>query len=148
MKKEAIQKIRMDIVSDGESALSLMLDKDGTIYRQGNGSLPVDSFAVNSESDAMVFSQIIDNIDERAFEHAGVYDHPDKQGIPVQISLALLDSEGETLFFEFKYGTETENVGDLLPYIDKLISMAVELTDYWYYLEKKKHSFETADPEA
>lgn len=140
MKKDSIQKIRMDIVSDGKSALSMLLDKDGTIYRQGTGALPVDEFAVTSDSDGAVFKQILDSLDERSFEFAGVYDHPDKSGLPVQISMALLDDADNTVYFEFKYGSETEDVGELLPYIDSVVMRAIELTNYWYSMEKIKDS--------
>lgn len=148
MKKESINKIRMDIISNEESVLSLLLDKSGTLYRQGHGALPVEEFAVTSESDGTVFKQVLDTLDERAFEHAGVYDHPDKSGVPVQVVLALLDDEDNTVYFEFKYGTETADVGDLLPYVDKVISNAIELTNYWYYLEKDKGNTASTDAES
>jgi len=145
MNKDAIQKVRMDIVSGEQSALSLRLDRDGQIYRQGNGNLPVDAFAVESESDGSVFTQVLEAIDPQAFDHAGVYDHPDKRGVPIQVSLALLDTAGNTVYFEFRYGTETEAVGELLPYIDKLIADTIALTDYWYYLERNRHQGGDAD---
>jgi hypothetical protein len=139
MKLSEVQKIRIDVVSEDKSALYLLMDRDGMISRQGTGNLPVEEFTVTSESDGSVFSQMMEVLDERAFEHAGVYDHPDKKGIPVVISIAFLDSQDESTFFEFRFGTENEDVGELLPYFDKFISQAIQLTDYWYQLEMDKH---------
>ena len=40
MKKQDIQKFRIDIVTGGVSALSMMICRDGTLGRQGSGKLP------------------------------------------------------------------------------------------------------------
>jgi hypothetical protein len=142
MKLSEVQKLRIDVVSEDKSALYLLLERDGMISRQGTGQLPVEEFTVTSESDGSVFKQLMDDLDEQVFEHVGVYDHPDKKGIPVVISIAFLDTADESAFFEFRFGTENEDVGELLPYFDKFISHAIHLTDYWYQLEKQKHSQE------
>ena len=47
MTKDEVQKIRFDIEADGQSALSLMLCRDGTIGRQGNGNLPAEKTSVS-----------------------------------------------------------------------------------------------------
>lgn len=139
MKKDEIEKIRIDVMSGEVSALYMLLDQEGMISRQGTGQLPADEFSVTSESDGSVFKQLIEVLDDRAFEHAGVYDHPDKQGLPVTVSVAFLDSQGQSNFFEFRFGTKNEDVGELLPFFDKYISHAIALTDHWYYQEKEKH---------
>lgn len=134
-----VQKLRIDVVSEDKSALYLMIDRDGMISRQGTGTLPVEEFTVTSESDGSVFTQLMEDLDERMFEHAGVYEHPDKKGTPVVISVAFLDAADETAFFEFRFGTENQDVGELLPFFDKFISHAIQLTDYWYHQEREKH---------
>ncbi|MBD3669758.1 MAG: hypothetical protein HUJ29_03210 [Gammaproteobacteria bacterium] len=139
MQKNEIGKIRVDVISEDISALYMLLDNEGMISRQGTGQLPADEFSVTSESDGSVFKQLIEVLDDRVFEHAGVYDHPDKQGIPVTVSVAFLDGQDNAEFFEFRFGTKNEDVGELLPFFDKYISHAIQLTDYWYYQEKEKH---------
>ncbi|MCW8888639.1 MAG: hypothetical protein OQK25_06210 [Gammaproteobacteria bacterium] len=138
MKKQDIQRLRIDIISNDESALSILMDREGRISRQGNGVLPSDGFEVMSENDGSIFSALIDAIDEKVFEHAGLYDHPNKVGQPITYSVAFLEEgdEKEVTAFEFRLGTETENVGELLPYFDQFISKAVLATNNWYEREK------------
>ncbi len=137
MKKDEIEKIRIDIISNEQSALSMLMDREGRISRQGSGVLPADSFAVESKNDGSIFAALIDALDEQVFEHAGLYDHPNKLGVPITYSLAFLgDSPENVAAFEFRLGTETKDVGELLPYIDQIISKAVMATNAWYEAEK------------
>lgn len=138
MKKNDIQKLRIDIVCDDKSALSLLMDREGRVSRQGSGSMPADEFSVMSEGDGSIFSALVDALDDQVFEHAGVYDHPDKAGLPITYSIAFLGEEPDVAVFEFRLGTETKDVGDLLPYFDQLISNAVMATNEWYKAEKGK----------
>ncbi len=136
MNKQDIQKIRIDIVSDDQSVLSMLFDKEGTISRQGNGTIPADPFAVMSQNDGSIFAKLIDQIDERVFAHAGVYDHPDKSGQAINYSVAMQAEDETVTFFEFRLGTQTKDVGELLPYFDQYISSAVLMTNEWYDKEK------------
>lgn len=138
MKKTDIQKLRIDIVCDDKSALSLLMDKAGRVSRQGTGALPADDFSVMSEGDGSIFAALIDALDDQVFEHAGVYDHPDKSGLPITYSVAFLGEEPDVAIFEFRLGTETGEVGELLPYFDQFISKAVMATNDWYVAEKTK----------
>jgi hypothetical protein len=137
MKKSDIQKLRIDIVCDGKSALSLLMDREGRVSRQGSGELPADDFAVMSEGDGSIFAALVDALDEQVFDHAGVYDHPDKSGLPITYSVAFLgNGPDEVAVFEFRLGTETKDVGELLPYFSPVISKAVMATNDWYAAEK------------
>lgn len=136
MNKSDIQKIRIDIICQEQSALSMLLDKEGKVSRQGNGKMPPDEFAVMSDNDGSIFDKLVDAVDERAFEHAAVYDHPDKSGLPITYSVAFLDNKDNVAAFEFRLGTETKEVGELLPYFDQFISNAVLMTQEWYDSEK------------
>lgn len=137
MKKEAIQKLRIDILCEGKSALCMLMDRAGRVSRQGSGALPADPFAVMSEGDGSIFAALIGMLDEQVFAHAGVYDHPDKSGLPITYSVAFLgSSDDEVVAFEFRLGTRTADVGELLPYFDQFISKAVMATDEWYAREK------------
>lgn len=138
MKKSDIHKLRIDIVCDDKSALSLLMDREGRVSRQGSGAMPADDFSVMSEGDGSIFAALIDALDEQVFEHAGVYDHPDKPGLPITYSIAFLGEDTEVTVFEFRMGTETKDVGELLPYFDQFISNAVMATNEWYQAEKSK----------
>jgi hypothetical protein len=138
MKKSDIQQFRIDILSENQSALSMMLARDGNIARQGNGSLPADSSSVTGTDGGSIFSNLIAMLDENIFPHAGVYDHPNKIGTPITYSVAFLGNDQETKVFEFRFGTETSDVGELLPFFDGFISQAVALSNSWYLQEKMK----------
>ena len=138
MNKTQIQKIRIDIISNEQSVLFMLLDRDGRISRQGTGILPADEFAVMSENDGSIFSALVDALDEKVFAHAGVYDHPNKVGVPITYSVAFLGEDPDVAVFEFRVGTETEDVGELLPYFDQFISKTVMATNPWYEAEKAR----------
>ncbi len=112
------------------------MDKEGRVSRQGSGNLPADDFAVMSEGDSSIFAAMVDALDEQVFDHTGVYDHPDKSGLPIIYSVAFQTSEQDVAVFEFRLGTETPDVGELLPYFSQFISKAVTATDEWYKAEK------------
>ncbi len=138
MKISEIEKVRIDIQSEGVSALSLMISRIGEMMRQGSGNFPADEFVADGDIDPNIFSQLIEDLDEKIFPHAAVYDHPEKLGQPLTYSIAFLDKQDRTLVFEFRFGTETKDVGDLLPYFETFISKALILTNDWYQLEKKE----------
>jgi hypothetical protein len=73
MNKADIQKFRIDILSGQDSALSMLLSRDGTIARQGNGTLPADKTSVQSASDGTAFNTLIGLLDERVFPHMDLY---------------------------------------------------------------------------
>lgn len=132
MLKSDIQKIRIDIRSDDQSALSLMLCRDGTVGRQGDGSLPPHKTSVLGVTDGTAFRQVMELLDETIFARQGVYDLPDKQGLPINYSIAFLGEKPNVAVFEFRLGLENGNVGDLLPYFDGLIKKAIASTEAWY----------------
>lgn len=138
MKLSDIEKIRIDVQSEGISALSLMISRIGEMMRQGNGNFPPNDFIACSDIDPNIFLQLIEGFDEEVFKHASVYDHPEKAGQPITYSIAFLDKDENSLAFEFRFGTETVNVGELLPYFENFISKALLLTNDWYELEQKE----------
>lgn len=138
MLKADIEKFRIDLLSNEQSALSLLICRDGTLGRQGNGVLPADTASVMGKSDGQIFSTLISLLDEQVLPYADVYDHPNKAGIPITCSVVFQGKETEVAIFEFRFGSETPDVGELLPYFDSFIAQAVALTDSWYEYEKVK----------
>jgi len=140
MKKQDIQKFRIDIISGDTSALSLMIGRDGTLGRQGNGKLPADDVSVLGSNDGSIYDALVAMLDEKIFPHADVYDHPHKIGLPITYSIVFLGRGQDAAIFEFRFGSETTDVGELLPYFDWFISQAIALTNEWYAEEKSKIS--------
>jgi hypothetical protein len=140
MLKTDIQKLRIDIKSGQESALSLLISRDGVIGRQGSGVLPADPVLVQGKTDGNTFTALLDLLDEQVFPHADVYDHPNKLGIPITCSIVFQGQGTEVVIFEFRFGSETPDVGELLPYFDSFIGQALGLTEAWYTQEKNRLS--------
>lgn len=138
MTKTEVQKFRIDIMCDSKSVLSLLMDKDGRVSRQGSGEMPADDFAVMSQGDGSIFAALVEALDDQVFGYSGVYDHPDKSGLPITYSVAFLGTGDDVAVFEFRLGTETRDVGELLPYVSQFISKAVMATDEWYKAEKAR----------
>ena len=138
MKKSEIQKIRIDIHSNKQSALSILMDKQGMIKRQGNGVLPIEKAEIIASTDGTMFSQIVALVDENIMPFASLYDHPNKQGIPLTISVVFMKSENDVKAFEFRLGSETTDVGDLFPFFDQFIAQAVKITQHCYDTEKSR----------
>lgn len=132
MTKKDIEQIRIDIELGGQSALSMMLHKDGSIGRSGNGSLPRVGKAVLGQMDKSLFAGLIDGFEERVLAHPGLYDLPEKRGTPLVYRVAFLGPRPQVAVFEFRLGQENRDVGGLLPYFDAFCSRAVALTDEWY----------------
>lgn len=132
MDKSNIQKIKVDINADGESALSIMLCKDGTVGRQGNGNLPAHNTSIMGMIDSTVFQKTIEQLDEDVFPHHGLYDHPNKIGIPINYKISFQGSEPHVKSFEFRLGMDNKDVGNLLPYFDQFIQLVVAQTESWY----------------
>ncbi len=140
MKKSDIEKIRIDIQSEGTSSLSFMISRAGDMMRQGNGSFPINEYVACSDIDPNIFLQLIEDLDDEVFKVAAVYDHPDKSGQPITYSIAFQDKEEKDLIFEFRFGTETPDTGELLPYFEAFISKALVLTNDWYQLEEQEEN--------
>ena len=138
MKISDIEKIRIDIQSEGISALSLMISRVGDMMRQGNGNFPANDYVACSDIDPNIFTQLTENLDEEVFKFAAVYDHPDKAGQPITYSIAFQDKDENHTVFEFRFGTETDSTGELLPYFESFIAKALLLTNDWYALEEKE----------
>ena len=87
-------------------------------------------------ADPKWFSDLLASIDERVFARAGIYDLPDKSGLPVTYKIAFLSGPASNRSmvygFGFKTGSEARADDSLLPYFDSLIGRAVGLTESWY----------------
>lgn len=130
--KADIEKIRLKITSGEQSLLDMNISKDGMLARQGNGQFPVASVSVVGQTPDDLFEELVDSLADNVFEYANVYDHPDKSGIPITYSVVFIGAKPKIKVFEFRVGSETKDVGKLLPYFDNFIVNAVKKTEAWY----------------
>ena len=132
MNKDDIDQIRIEIECGGESALSMMLHRDGTVGRSGNGSLPRDGIAVLGVIDNQAFNILLDSLDERVFQHTGGYELKNIIGTPVMYGIAFLQKDNPLATFEFRMGLDNQDAGGLVAYFDGFIQHAVALTNEWH----------------
>ena len=136
MNRNEIEEIRIEIEADGENVLSMQLCRDGTLGRRGSGQIPALPVVLLGMSDGNSFLQLVEGLDERVFAHAGVYDLPNKEGIPVIYTVVFLGgsaSQRSVLAgFRFITGSESRVSNSLLPYFDRFAAQAVALTEQWY----------------
>ena len=131
VRKGEIFGISVHVLTAGQSALTLIINKDGSLHRQGNGAIPPLNVTVLGMTDGSYFREAIDRLDERLLDLGGVYDHPDKSGVPVEYEIAFAGERGVRTF-RFSLGTMTRSVGDVFPRLDAFVSKLVEMTDEWY----------------
>lgn len=136
--KSDVEQIRINITSGEDSLLDMKLTKDGMIGRQGSGQFPAEKTAVVGQTNGEIFNALVESLSEDVFAYANVYDHPDKSGIPITYSVVFLGKKPKIRAFEFRVGSETQNVGKLLPYFDSFIMNAVNKTEEWYSESKEK----------
>lgn len=136
MTADEIEEIRIEIEAGGECALSMQLCRDGTVGRRGSGQVPAIPIAVFGIASPSWFLQLVDELDERVFARAGVYDLPDKKGLPVTYTVAFLGGKATSRSvlhgFRFITGSESSAGNSLLPYFDNFVGKAVQLTEQWY----------------
>jgi hypothetical protein len=137
MTKNEIREIHVQVKSNGEFALALMACADGSLRRQGSGQVPQTQPVVMGMTDGRYFREIMSHVNEGAFPHAGVYDYPDKAGLPIEYLLVLSgaqakDGDRPTVGFRVSLGTETKGVDTLVKYLDAFATKAVEITKPWY----------------
>jgi hypothetical protein len=136
--KNEIENVLISIKSNDEILLNIKLSKDGFIGRQGNGDFPAINISTIVQTDGEIFKSLVSSLDDQVFNLANIYDHPDKSGIPITYTITFVGQKPDYKNFGFRVGTETKNVGDLLPYFEKFIVLTVKLTDAIYSQSREK----------
>lgn len=137
LNKEKINQIRIDFVYNNQHLFSLLADRDGTLNRFGNNTPPIDKRPVIGMTDGNCFKYLLNEFDETLFPLANIYDHPNKSGIPIKLTVAFIVQESTIKVFEFRYGSLTEDLGELLPYLTAYLNKSVEYTNDWYFTNIK-----------
>ena len=119
---------------DDESSLVILLHKDGTINRKGDGTQEIDpNFYIGIQQDS-IFTKLTKTITPD-FESLlnGVYEDPDKKGKTCMLEITLSDGK-ETKGVRYTYGFES--MGPPKPIVDYVLK-AIELTDPWFKEQAK-----------
>lgn len=113
----------------GNTALFILLDRDGTMNRQGSGQVDTDEHdMVISSIPATALDHTLEPLTPEWLERDGVYQMPDPQGTPCELTL-MLSGDDEALTFAFHYGTESRGVP---PPFRTVVERAVQATQAAY----------------
>jgi len=119
--------IEIDIAE--ENALAILLHKDGTINRKGDGSSDIDNNMFMGIVNSDIFDKLIQVVDKEFEECLGNgIDMNDKKGKTCVLEITLSD-ETTTYGTKVIYGSESVSIP---PPIDRYIRKAIELTNPWY----------------
>lgn len=119
----------------GKQSLLILLHKDGTINRMGNGTAHVDKNFFIGVTDTVDILQELTSSITPDFENAlnKVFDLPEKKGATCSLEIVMADGK-ETKGIKFIYGTKS--VGPPQE-IKDFVLKAVALTDPWYLQQQK-----------
>ncbi len=134
MKKSQIESIRIDITSQGQSALSILLHQDGTINRQGNGDLPPIKVAAMGMSDGSAFKKLVDLIpdEDPLLDESLEYKHPDLKGQPIEYKIIFMGQKPLMRQYHLYFGLENNEVHQIVKYFDHFVMNAKRLTEEMY----------------
>ncbi len=128
------QAITVQLKIEEDVSLLILLHKDGTINRKGNGSENIDKNFFIGKNDDNLLSKLAHSITPDFEEFLNkIFDDPDKKGKTCMLEISLSD-EKETTGMRFTYGTKS--IGPPEPVYNFVIK-AVELTDPWFLKQKK-----------
>jgi hypothetical protein len=132
MKIEEINKIIVSVDLNKIRILSIEIDKEHNISRQGTGNLPANQVAVIYKSDGTAFAKLVSMLSDNILRKDGLYQHSDTSGLPLNYKIAFIGKESNINLFEFTLGDKTQEVSHLLPFFGNFIQEALQLTNEVY----------------
>jgi len=118
-----------------EQVLFIMLGSGGSITRCGTGSIN------DRERDMVIgitreplFEKLRAEINPEWFDHQGIYDIPDKKGLPCELTIHMKHTDYKESGLQFRYGTESLGPP---PDVRHFVRSAVSLSDPWFQQQKK-----------
>lgn len=128
--KHLIDKVLITLEVGDKTALFILLGKDGTIQRKGNGNpQKTDLPLAQGVSQQGHFDALMMTVDENIFNFAGVINQPNKVGVEGRLTLVFQGPQGVDYSFRVIYGEESEGPPRELA---EILINAVKLTEDWY----------------
>ena len=134
MKKSDVEQIRIEVTCDGKNMLSMLLHRDGTLNRKGDGSVKDDAIMAIGMTDGSIFKSLLDTVHDDLLKEDGMFgvDMPDKPGQLMHYEIIFIGPKPHIAVFDFKLGTDTENPDQLFLFFYGLVVSAIKETDKWY----------------
>jgi hypothetical protein len=127
--KHLFDKVLITLEVGNKTTLLILLSKDGTIHRKGNGSAEVDLPLATGYSPDGHFEALMMTVDEQVFDYSGVLKMPERLGTECRLTIIFQGAREVDLSFRVVYGLES--VGPPAELVQILIN-AVKLTEPWY----------------
>jgi hypothetical protein len=123
---------------DGRQTLVVLLGRDGSINRMGNGKVDpeVDLTWYIGMVDQPLFDQLMEALPPDILTLSGRYDEPsERRGVECKCTISFQYADGGNSGLEILWGSESEG----LPLeLRDFISRAVELTDPWWQAQPRE----------
>ena len=136
-KKNEVDLVSITLEVEDETWLFILLARDGTINRMGDGANSPEKESVYiGLTTEKLFEKFMANIDEAMLSHPGAYDHNEKEGKNCSVKIIFSDQKEEKQAgFYFGYGSDSAGPPQPIP---SLILNAIEITDPWHLEQKNK----------
>ena len=127
--KHLIDKALLTLDVGDKTALFILLGKDGTINRKGDGSPVHDLPLHRGHSNQRHFDALMMTIDETIFNYTGVIKQPNRVG--TECALTIIFQGKNELDFSFRavYGADSDGPPRELT---EILINAVKITEGWY----------------
>jgi hypothetical protein len=128
--KPLIDKVLITLEVDDKTSVLVLLSKDGTISRKGDGStgntsLPlVQGFSADGHFEALMMT-----VSEDIFPYAGVINNPARAGRDCKLSIIFQGANDVDYSFRVLYGEDSQGPPKELA---QILINAVKITEPWY----------------
>ena len=117
------------------NALFIVLMKDGTICRRGNGNPDKEFEMLKGYSELQHYQAFMMTVNEELFQYSGVFEQTPIVGTPCKLMIVFSGPDGEEAGFKCNYGADSQGPPRE---IAELLVNAVKITDPWYETERQK----------
>ncbi len=133
--KDKLDKCLISLDIADRNALFIVMAKDGTICRGGNGNPDAHLELLKGNSDLEHFQAFMMTVDENWFMFSGAFEQAPYEGRLCKLLVVFSGEGGEEAGFKVTYGEDS--VGPPKEIAEMLIN-AVKLTEGWYDEERTK----------
>lgn len=127
--------VTIELKIESDTSLIILLHRDGTINRQGDGSTNIEkNFFIGLTETIPILEELNTLINEDFEQYLNkIYDAPEKSGRICSIEI-ILANKNETKGTKFSYGSESMGPPKV---IGDFVIKAIELTNSWYNKQQR-----------
>lgn len=137
LRKYLINKVLITLEANDKTLLFILLSKDGSIHRKGNGNTDANLPLATGFSADRHFDALMMTVNESIFDYTGVLKMPHRQGRECRLTIIFQGIEDIDFSYRVVYGDQSE--GPPAELVQILIN-AVKITDGWYYEQIKEQT--------